>query len=356
MFTGVARWKRRLSTAKSRGQVLIVYAMAGVAIMGVAGLAIDGGHIFTQRRLAQNGADSAALVGARDIVNGRYSSVSSDVTTYGQGNAGTTATVTWGYVNNAGSTVSQTNATGVSVLVTKSFPTFLLPVLGVPNFTVSARGTARVQVLGGTTDVPFIVCADALRYQNSPTAYPGGILDYTTSPPSIVPGAVGSAFWIHGSQLGQDGGDCGWTGGNVKFKGNALGGTGCGSLPCYYPWDQGTSSGSTDVRVAGMQGCSGTVDSYVDGCVALLPIMPRMNGTGDTCARPIPSTNGGDNTCVVAWSAFQIYQGGGSGSPPGCSSSNCHKGVLLGTVLVTQGAGVDWTPGANGTLVVRLLG
>ena len=112
------------------------------------------------------------------------------------------------------------------------------------------------------------------------------------------------------SRLGQQGGDCGWTGGNVKFKGNALAGTGCTSVPCYYPWDQGTSSGSTDVRVAGMQGCSGTVDSYVDGCVALLPIMPKINGTGDTCPRPIPTTNGGDNTCVVTWAAFELYRGG----------------------------------------------
>ncbi len=212
-------------------------------------------------------------------------------------------------------------------------------------------------MLGGVTDAPFLVCAEALRYANPPSPYTGGILDYTTSPnpPSVVSTAVGTSFWIHGSQLGQQGGDCGWTGGNVKFKGNALAGTGCTSLPCYYPWDQGTSSGSTDVRVAGMQGCSGTVDSYVDGCVALLPIMPKMNGTGDTCTRPIPTTNGGDNTCVVTWAAFQMYQGGGPGSPSGCNASNCHKGVLLGNVLVTQGTGVDWTPGANGTLVVRLL-
>lgn len=347
----------RLAEHKSRGQILVMYGVAAVGIMGFAGLAVDGGYIFTQRRLAQNGADAAALVGARDIANNRHSSIDTDVTTYVRGNTGSSAVATWNYVNNAGATVSQSTATGVSALATKTFNTFFIQALGISNFTVSARGTALVQMLGGTTDSPFIVCADALKYQKSqPAPYLGGILDYTTSPPSILQAAVGTSFWVHGSQVGQEGGDCGWTGGNVKFKGNALGDTGCPVLPCYYPWNQGTSSGSTDVRVAGMQGCSGTVDSYVDGCVALLPIMPKMNSTADTCPRPIPGSNGGDNTCVVAWGAFQMYRGGGGGSPTGCTSSNCHRAVLLGTVVVTQGAGVDWTPGANGTMVVRLLG
>jgi Putative Flp pilus-assembly TadE/G-like len=347
-----------MARTKRRGQVLLIYGVASTAVIGFAGLAVDGGYIFMQRRLAQNGADAGALVGARDVVNGSYSSIDSDVTTYGRGNAGSTATITWGYVDNSGATVTQSSATGVSVLATKAFPTFFIRVLGIPSFTVSARGIARVQTLAGASDVPFMVCAEALRYANPPTPYPGGIMDYTTNPPSILESAVGTSLWIHGSQLGQNGGDCGWTGGNVKFKGNALRGSdiGCASMPCYYPWDQGNTSGTTDVRVAGMQGCSGPVDSYAAGCVALLPVIPKMNATGDTCPRPLPTSNGGDNACVVAWAAFQLYPGGPPNAPPGCSSSNCHKATLLGNVLVTQGVGVDWTPGASGTLVVRLLG
>jgi len=99
--------------------------------MGFAGPAVDGGYVFSQRRLAQNGADAAALVGARDIVMAQYSSIDCHVTTYAEANAGSTATATWNYVNNAGSTVSQSNATGLSVLVNKTFNTLFLQALDV---------------------------------------------------------------------------------------------------------------------------------------------------------------------------------------------------------------------------------
>src|SRR5438105_4714132 len=98
---------QRLAARGTRGQILLIYGLGAMAVMGFAGLAVDGGYIFSQRRLAQNGADAAALVGGRDIVDGRFSSVDSDVTTYARGNTGSTATVTWNYVDNSGATVSQ---------------------------------------------------------------------------------------------------------------------------------------------------------------------------------------------------------------------------------------------------------
>ena len=52
-----------------RGQVLIVIAIALVGLVGMAGLAIDGGNVFLDRRSAQNAADSAALAGAVVRIN-----------------------------------------------------------------------------------------------------------------------------------------------------------------------------------------------------------------------------------------------------------------------------------------------
>src|SRR5436190_12453493 len=213
----------RLSSRRSDGQILMIYAVAAAAIVGFAGLAVDGGCMFTQRRLTQNGADAAALVAARDIVKGTYGSIDSHVTTYARNNAGSTATVSWNYVDNAGATVSQSNATGVNVVVNSTFNTWFVRAVGVSNFTVSGRAKAMVQELGGVKDTPFIVCANTLQYVNSnnPPPYAGGILDYSTTPPSIIEAAIGQQFFIHGSQLGQNGGDCGWTGGSANFKGNA---------------------------------------------------------------------------------------------------------------------------------------
>ena len=60
---------QRFARHTPRGQVLIIVTLALVAIIGVAGLAIDGGNAFLDRRNAQNAADSAALAGAIIRVN-----------------------------------------------------------------------------------------------------------------------------------------------------------------------------------------------------------------------------------------------------------------------------------------------
>ncbi|MEO5887734.1 MAG: Tad domain-containing protein [Anaerolineales bacterium] len=47
-----------------RGQVLIIFALAAIALFGIVGLAIDGSAKFSDRRHAQNAADTAALAAA----------------------------------------------------------------------------------------------------------------------------------------------------------------------------------------------------------------------------------------------------------------------------------------------------
>ena len=47
------------------GQILIIFTIALVAIIAIAGLLVDGGMAWTTRRMAQNGADVAALAAAK---------------------------------------------------------------------------------------------------------------------------------------------------------------------------------------------------------------------------------------------------------------------------------------------------
>jgi Flp pilus assembly protein TadG len=346
-----------LAAGKSTGQILMIYGVAAIGIMGVTGLAVDGGYIFAQRRLVQNGADAGALVGARDIVKGNFPSVDSDVTTYARGNAGSTANVSWEYVDNAGAPVGQSSATGVSVLVTKTFNTFFIQALGISTFTVSSRGAARAQVLQGATGAPFIVCAGGLT--RSLTGFPGGILT-STIPPTVRPEAIyvpggGPEFVVHGSKVGQSDpwGDCNWSS-SSSFKGNTPPSvySGCASLPCYYPYATGNSAGPSRNRVAGLPGCNAADENVPDGCVAILPIAAMKDTAADTCAGPEPS----EHMCVVAWAPFQLRVGGQAGDPGGCNASNCHIGRILDRVISTEGSGVNWTPGTLGPMVVRLLG
>ena len=46
---------------KDRGQALVIVAFGLAALIGMAALAIDGGNVYSDRRHAQNAADTAAL-------------------------------------------------------------------------------------------------------------------------------------------------------------------------------------------------------------------------------------------------------------------------------------------------------
>ena len=54
--------------SSEKGQVIVVLALAMVALLLFAALAIDGGNMYTQRRIAQNAADAGALAGAQKLV------------------------------------------------------------------------------------------------------------------------------------------------------------------------------------------------------------------------------------------------------------------------------------------------
>ncbi len=60
----------RSNTSSERGQALILIVFAIAALFGIAGLAIDGGNLYGDRRRAQNAADAAALAGALARING----------------------------------------------------------------------------------------------------------------------------------------------------------------------------------------------------------------------------------------------------------------------------------------------
>ena len=59
----------RSSNLSERGQALIVIALAAVVLFGFVALAIDGSAKYSDRRNAQNAADTAALAAALEKVN-----------------------------------------------------------------------------------------------------------------------------------------------------------------------------------------------------------------------------------------------------------------------------------------------
>ena len=63
--------------AQSSGQILAVFAIGLFAMFALVALVIEGGNIFAQQRIAQNGADAAATAGAL-VVAENLSGVSRD--------------------------------------------------------------------------------------------------------------------------------------------------------------------------------------------------------------------------------------------------------------------------------------
>ena len=60
----------RTSRARERGQVLVIFVLSLVALMGAAGLAVDMGRFYSERRFLQNAADAAALAAANALIRG----------------------------------------------------------------------------------------------------------------------------------------------------------------------------------------------------------------------------------------------------------------------------------------------
>lgn len=63
----VARPDRHDRWAASRGQTLVLFALAITMLLGMASVAIDVGRLWTQQRFMQNAADAAALAAAKSI-------------------------------------------------------------------------------------------------------------------------------------------------------------------------------------------------------------------------------------------------------------------------------------------------
>lgn len=55
---------REDDTANERGQVIVLFALSLVVLVGLVAVILDGGRVYTERRRAQNAADAAATAGA----------------------------------------------------------------------------------------------------------------------------------------------------------------------------------------------------------------------------------------------------------------------------------------------------
>ena len=112
--------KRPTDHASERGQVLVIFALALVAIVAMTGLVLDGGAAFVQRRDMQNVADSAAMAAGYAYAMGGDASTAT--------NAARSIAAANGYVHG-------TDGVSVGVVMTTTGPA--------RNFAVTISGSHR---------------------------------------------------------------------------------------------------------------------------------------------------------------------------------------------------------------------
>ncbi|MBA2382101.1 MAG: hypothetical protein H0V73_08325 [Chloroflexi bacterium] len=175
--TGPAR--RRQS-----GQILIVFALSLMIIIGMVGLAMDGGATFAQRRDQQTAADLAALASANDYLLSNDAPQAID--------RAKTVTAANNFTHGSGSTVdvsiSTANGVEVNVTIASNHRNSFLGALGMATWPVSTTATALAGFPDNASGAgPFIFSIGAFdndgtpNYQ-TPTTFGEGNSSVPTSP------------------------------------------------------------------------------------------------------------------------------------------------------------------------------
>jgi Flp pilus assembly protein TadG len=192
-----------------RGQVLVIFALILVVLLGFTGVAIDIGRQNAEQRHIQTAADAAALAACRALIDGASDNaaataarnvarinierspsgtsavIAPDIAkVYADGHAGDPAYLTSGVL---------VSGTTVRVAISSTVDTTLARVVGIPTLDTSAR--ARCSLQGGPA-LPIV----ARRYDSAPGPG-GGFTDYLATIPTSTTGSVDTVNpWGYGGR------------------------------------------------------------------------------------------------------------------------------------------------------------
>lgn len=155
-----------------RGQALILIVFAIIGLVGITALAVDGGSAFSDRRRAQNAADSAALAGALARIKGEV--WPAIVTQVAKQN---------GYDNNGTSNIVEVHSPPISgaykgnieyiqVRITSHVRTYFASVIGMATITNTVEAIARSKpsvfgpMFDGNAVVSLAPASDCLNHKS----------------------------------------------------------------------------------------------------------------------------------------------------------------------------------------------
>jgi hypothetical protein len=328
----------KLNFSSERGQALVIIAVAMIGLIGIVGLAVDGSIAYSDRRRAQNAADSSALAAALAKVRGQdlTSTALTRAASNGFDNDGTLNIVT---VNNppaAGCDGTNGPYAGnpeyIQVKIQETTKTFFAPVVGITevNNCVEAISHAVPPTIALPFDGNAVVglAPDGNSFETTSNAttwnlYGGGIF------------ANNNAEDKHGKVTFHDG-DCATT------VGTATGFTctpsaGNTDLSYNYPDDiipllpptppcDGVAYRGEDGKLreqVGKEGRGSTVDhfedSYAPGLYCITNADGNFHGT----------TSGVGVTFYISDTSFTMKFNGGGGMALQAPTGGPYKGILM---------------------------
>jgi Flp pilus assembly protein TadG len=162
-----------------RGQILVLFALALVAIIGMVGLVLDAGGAAAQKRNEQNTSDVAALAAANDLIahqgSADWQATARSIATkngYTDGVGGAIVNVTC--VNCPGAGPDQTwddavDGVQVTVDITAPHQNAFAGVMGMPTWDVSTTATSKTGWANTAhAPGPFIVSEDVFNEGGDP--------------------------------------------------------------------------------------------------------------------------------------------------------------------------------------------
>jgi len=160
------------------GQLLVVFALALIAMVGMTGLILDGGDTFIQRREQQNVADTAAMAAAYAGLNGQ------DVNAAAASVAGAN-----GFVNGTGgTTISVASGSGLyTVTITKPHRNNFAGAVGFASWNVTTTATVRAGIPNGAFGaMPLIFNTKAFsKAANKTESTPASFVEPGTGPQDV---------------------------------------------------------------------------------------------------------------------------------------------------------------------------
>jgi Flp pilus assembly protein TadG len=189
------RRSRSIGSDREGGQAIVLFALSLVGLLAMSGLVLDGGGAYAQRRAGQDAADLAAVAGATAYANSfAGGGTQTEATTNAQDVARQLATDN-GYTTDAsqGVTVDVTvsaaplsDATLVTVSITKPHMNAFATVIGQPSWDVTTDATASVGFPNAAKGaMPLIFNERALGTANGHDPYATNLYNEPTNDPHL---------------------------------------------------------------------------------------------------------------------------------------------------------------------------